>query len=122
MEEKTFSFLGNDTIVSQQFFDSFRSTHLEPEKSLLLAILEDAVHCIEKYGAAKDRAGKERFREAESWIMEPGNEWIFSFDNVCELLGLDPQYVRQGLQKRRVKTVDLSIPRQRRHGSRKQAA
>lgn len=122
MEEKKFSFLGNDTIVSQQFFDSFRSTHLEPEKSLLLAILEDAVHCIEKYRAATDRAGKERFREAESWIMKPGNEWIFSFDNVCDLLGLDPQYIRQGLQKRCAKTVALEAPRQRRQGSRKQAA
>ncbi len=122
MEEKKLSFLGSDTIVSQQFFDSFRRTHLEPEKSLLLAILEDAVHCIEKYRAATDRAGKERFREAESWIMKPGNEWIFSFDNVCELLGLDPQYIRQGLQKHWAKSVEVETPRQRRHGPRKQAA
>ncbi len=122
MEEKKFSFLGNDAIVSQQFFDSFRSTHLDPEKSLLLAILEDAIHCIEKYRAATDRAGKERFREAESWIMEPGNGWIFSFDNVCELLGLDPQYIRQGLKKRCAKTIEPEAPRQRRHVPRKQAA
>jgi len=121
MEEKKFSFLGNDTIVSQQFFDSFRNTHLEPEKSLLLAVLEDAVHCIEKYRGATDRAGKERFLEAESWIMEPGNGWIFSFDNVCELLGLDPQYIRQGLQNRRAKTAELEAPPQRRQGSRKAA-
>jgi hypothetical protein len=121
MEEKHFGALVSDTVISEQFFATFRSTHLEPEKALLLAILEDAVHCLEKYKAAKDRAGRERFRDAENWIMEPGNEWIFSFDNVCELLGLDPQYVRQRLQKQRAKTLELET-RRRRHGSRRQAA
>jgi hypothetical protein len=120
MEEKHFASFVNDTVISEQFFDTFRRTRLEPEKALLLAILQDAVHCLEKYKAAKDRVGKERFRDAESWIMEPGNEWIFSFDNVCDLLGLDPQYVRQGLRKQRVKTVELEA--RRRRGSRRQAA
>jgi hypothetical protein len=121
MEEKHFGPFESDTVISEQFFDTFRSTQLEPEKALLLAILEDAVHCLEKYKAAKDRVGRERFRDAESWIMERGTEWIFSFDNVCELLGLDPQYVRRGLQSRRAKTVELET-RRRRHGSRRQAA
>ena len=46
-----------------------------------------------------DADGKKRFREAEEWIMRGGNDWIFSFDNVCELLGLDPEYVRRGLRE-----------------------
>jgi hypothetical protein len=121
MEERHFGAFVNDTVISEQFFATFRSTHLEPQKALLLAILEDAVHCLEKDKAAKDRAGRERFRDAENWIMEPGNEWIFSFDNVCELLGLDPQYVRQELQKRRAKTVELGTRRPR-HGSHRRAA
>lgn len=111
MEGKDFGPFGNDTVISEQFFDAFRSARLEPEKALLLAILEDAIHCFEKYEGATDRVGRERFRDAESWIMEPGNDWIFSFDNVCELLGLDPQYVRLGLQKWRAKTAELEIRR-----------
>jgi hypothetical protein len=47
---------------------------------------------------ARDREGKERFREAEEWIMNSANDWIFCFNNVCELLGLDPEYVRSGLR------------------------
>jgi hypothetical protein len=31
--------------------------------------------------------------------MTPGNDWIFTFDNVCELLGLDPEYLREQLKK-----------------------
>ena len=29
--------------------------------------------------------------------MEEGSDWLFSFENICEVLGFDPQYVRQGL-------------------------
>jgi hypothetical protein len=48
---------------------------------------------------ARDRSGKEYFREAEEWIMGGGDGWIFAFENVCDLLELDPQYVRRGLRR-----------------------
>jgi hypothetical protein len=121
MEEKHFAPFAADTVISEQFFDQLRSKHLEPEKALLLAVLEDAVHCLDKYRTAQDRFGKEQFRDVEKWVKQPGNDWIFSFDNVCELLGLNPQYVRHGLQKRRAKAAELKT-RPRGHGSRRQAA
>lgn len=63
----------------------------------MLTLLEDAIHNYRKYRSARDRVGKERFQDAEAWIMESETEWIFSFENVCELLGLDPAYLRRGL-------------------------
>jgi hypothetical protein len=87
-----------DSSETEQFFASFRrSEYLQPETALIAAILEDAIHDYRKYRGARDNAGKERFREAEEWLMHDGNEWIFSFGNVCEFLGLDPEYVRRGL-------------------------
>lgn len=98
MDEPIFAIIGNDADAPQRFFDTFRrSEHLEPEKALLLAILEDAIHLYQKYRGARDRVGKERFREVDDWFMHEGNHWLFSFENVCELLALDPQYVRRGL-------------------------
>jgi hypothetical protein len=89
-----------DTSMVQQYLDTFRrSEHLEPEKSLLAAILEDAIQEYRKYSRSHDANGKKRFREAEEWIMRGGNDWIFSFDNVCDLLALDPEYVRRGLRE-----------------------
>lgn len=100
MTETILNLTGVDASLTQQYADTFRrSEHLEPEKALLVAILVDAIHEYHKYSRAPDRAGKDRFREAEAWIMESGNDWIFSFDNVCELLGLDPQYVRRGVRE-----------------------
>jgi hypothetical protein len=90
--------LMGDSSEAQQYLDTFRrAEYLEPEKALIAAILEDAIHEYHKYRDTRDAAGKERFREAEEWIMHEGDEWIFSFDNVCEFLGLDPEYLRRGL-------------------------
>ena len=68
-----------------------------PEKSLLVAIFDDAVQEYKKYYRADDAEGKRRFYEVEKWVMHAGDGWIFSFDNICELLGLDPEYVRRAL-------------------------
>ena len=72
--------------------------YLTPERALLLAMLQDAVHCFRHYSAARDRVGKRKFYDARSWIMSEGRDWVFAFDNVCECLGFDPQYVRQGIR------------------------
>jgi hypothetical protein len=120
MNGKLVAISGTDITLSQQYLNTFRrSEHLEPEKALLRAILEDAVHCYRKYQTADNRAGRERFHEAERWIMGSGNDWIFSFHNVCELLGLDPIYVRQSILGRKRKAAADEKPRQR---SRRHAA
>ena len=106
MRENALSIIGNDVSAQQKYFDTMRrSEHLEPEKALLQAILVDAVHTYRKYATARDRAGGEKFREAEQWIMEGGNGWIFSFNNICEHLGVDPQYVRRGLRQSKLAPV-----------------
>ena len=122
MAETNFIFTGNDTTLRDQYFATFRrSEYLEPEKALLLAILEDAVHCYRKYRGARDHAGRQRFAEAEQWIMEEGNDWLFSFGNVCELLGLAPQFIRRGVRELSAKPDEPEKPR-RRTGVHRQAA
>ena len=88
----------DDTLVGRQYLDTIRrSEHPEPENALLAAILEDAVQEYRKYGQADDPKSKTRFNEVEEWFNRRDKEWIFSFDNVCELLGLDPEYIRRRL-------------------------
>lgn len=100
MAESLQHMMGGDTSVTEQFFATLRrSEHLEPEKNLLIAILQDAIHDYRKYCRARDPEGKGHFREAQKWIMAGGNNWIFSFNNICELLGLDPDYIRRGLNE-----------------------
>ena len=98
VEEKIASLFQQDTLLPAQFFDTFRrKSYLEPEKRLMLAVLEDAITCFQKHASTRDSRGKALFREAEEWIFADSNQWLFSFDNVCELLEFSPKYVRQGL-------------------------
>lgn len=89
-----------DTILPLQYFERMRRNALpEGEKKLLLAVLEDAVGCFQKYFFAHDKKGRALFKDAEHWIMEESDDGVFSFDAVCELLEIDPDYLRRGLLK-----------------------
>jgi hypothetical protein len=122
MAENILTIMNGDTSTAQQYLDTFRrSDHLEPERALIAAILEDAVHEYRKYKGARNPEGKERFRAAQRWLMGNRDDWIFAFNNVCELLGLDPDYVRRGLAESIGKVEDEEKP-ERRHGRRRRAA
>ena len=97
-DERLASLFEPDTLLSAQYFGNLRrKTLVEPEKRLMLAILEDAINCYQENLLAKrGRAGR-LFTKAEEWILEKGSNWIFSFKNICETLGFNPEYVRQGL-------------------------
>ncbi|HEU4341178.1 MAG TPA: hypothetical protein VFU31_06380 [Candidatus Binatia bacterium] len=98
MEERVTSLFQPDTLLPEQYLETFRrKLHLEPEKKLMLAVLEDAIACFQKYVSARDGKGKMLFQEAEEWFQEKGGDWLFSFSNVCETLGFNPDYLRQGL-------------------------
>lgn len=58
------------------------------------AVLVDAAFCFQKYVSARDRRGIATFRDAQEWIIEEGGDSLFSFENICEALGFNPQYVR----------------------------
>jgi hypothetical protein len=98
MEERVSSLFQPDTLLPDQYLDTFRrKLYLEPEKKLMLAILEDAIACYQKYLFARDVKGKALFREAEEWVEEGSGRSVFGFDSVCETLGLNPDYLRRGM-------------------------
>jgi hypothetical protein len=98
MEERVTSLFQPDTLLPDQYLDTFRrKLHLEPEKKLMLAILEDAIACFQKYVFAQDGKGTALFHESEDWMMEVAGEGVFAFDSICEALGLHPDYLRRGM-------------------------
>ncbi len=68
-----------------------------PVRSLMSALLFDGVQACLHYVMHDSKAERDKSQEAYQWVMRKGNEYIFSFDNVCEALGLDPEYVRLGV-------------------------
>ena len=104
--EKIASLFERDTLAAAEYFNNLRTrTLVEPEKKLMLAILEDAVTCFQENVRAQSGKEKRLFDEAEQWFLEGRGEWIFSFRNVCELLGLNPEYLRGGLMRWKQKSL-----------------
>ncbi|HEY3169236.1 MAG TPA: hypothetical protein VGK57_18530 [Candidatus Binatia bacterium] len=99
-DEKIASLFQPDTLLAAQYFENLRGKSLlEPEKRLMLAILEDAISRYQEKMYSQDKRGKRHFQEVEEWIANTDSDWIFSFENVCESLGFNPAYVRQGLRR-----------------------
>ncbi len=96
-----------DTILPIQYFEAMRRKHLlEGEKRLVLSVLEDAVECFMKYIGSSTKKGQRLFRDAEEWITLEDKKWVFSFDNVCEMLNIDPKYLRRGLREWKRRQLD----------------
>ena len=108
--EKMASSFQPDPVLPAQYFDTVRSRdHLEPEKRLMLAILEDTIMCFQKYALAQSSKGKRLFHEAENWILEENSDSLFCFENICTTLGLDPNYIRHGLIEGNEKLLTESL-------------
>src|ERR1051325_7634930 len=69
LEEMT-SLFQPDSLLPVQYFENFRrKMHSEPEKRLLLAVLEDALACYQKHFSSRGGRGMKLFRETEEWIF-----------------------------------------------------
>jgi hypothetical protein len=102
--ESWMSLFQPDVLASLQYLDRWRCRRRQnPEMMLMFAVLEDAVSCFQKFSSATSRRGKKLFREAESWLMSENNDGLYTFDNICEVLGLNPNYIRGGLSRWRRK-------------------
>jgi hypothetical protein len=99
LDERLPSLFEPDTLLPVQYFEAMRRKHLlEGEKRLILSVLEDGIECFMKYIEAPTSKGQKLFRDAEEWINLHDKQWIFSFDNVCDMLDINPDYMRRGLQ------------------------
>ena len=115
---RTFDSVDSISQVDVLTVDQWNGTPcLQPEKTLMFAVLLDAVECFQKYAGHE---ANRLFKDTDEWIFEDDPEWPFSFINICEAVGMDPEYLRKGLSqlnRERSKgrtTVDF-IPRRRRH-------
>lgn len=106
-----------DTLLPTQYFSALRrKSQQEPERRLAIAVLEDAVDCFQKHLTAKDRKSHQLFVDADEWISSDDRSWPFAFENICDLLSINSEYLRRGLStwkdrhlaQRDVKVVHLN--------------
>jgi hypothetical protein len=104
-------FLQSDILLGSEFWSKLRRKFfLEPEQELMLAILWDAVRCFQDNIAAAAPKQKKLFEETEEWFLAD-DDWLFSFNVICEVLGLSPNWMYNGLKKWKEKHQRGSIER-----------
>ncbi|HWO42466.1 MAG TPA: hypothetical protein VNO43_11750 [Candidatus Eisenbacteria bacterium] len=98
-DEGAIGLFEDDTTIGQEYDKVFRDRRLTPEEELIAAVLDEAIADFQRYRGGASRRSRKRFAEVERWIFTDDTEWIFSFVNCCEILGIKPDYLRQGLRR-----------------------
>lgn len=84
-----------DVVMPSQYFTPHRKQ--APEQLLMIAVLHEALDCLEKHRFATDSANRRLFDETMQWFQVPESEWPYSFENICGVLDLDSNAVRRRL-------------------------
>jgi hypothetical protein len=100
MDERIGSLFQPDTLLGEDYAANFRrKIPLEPERTLLLAVLEDGIRCFQENLFAISGKRRGLFDEAKEWLLSDDNDWFCSFVSICTLLNLEPNYIRRGLRE-----------------------
>lgn len=100
LDERIGSLFQPDTLIGEDYAANFRrKIPLEAERTLLLAILEDGIRSFQENLFATSGKRRTIFDEANEWIFSDDDGWFCSFVSICNLLNLEPQYIRRGLRQ-----------------------
>jgi hypothetical protein len=94
-----------DVLTPEQYYGGVRTQHPETHamKRLMLAVLEDALRCLQTYAESRNPANRQVFGEVETWILDRGAQGPFAFVSICEALAIQPDHLRDGIRKWRVR-------------------
>ena len=67
------------------------------QKELAAGVLKEAAEDLRRFHGATSAIERELYLDAYSWLTSDDSSWPFSFLNVCQLLNLTPDIVRQEL-------------------------
>jgi len=81
-----------DAVMPVQFYPARRgAASVEPIMRLMGGILIDAVRCFQRNFEARHPNRRQEFREAQFWIFDDKGNGPFSFQCVCDSVGVDPR-------------------------------
>jgi hypothetical protein len=89
-----------EALLPVQFVDLLqRPTDRKPEIKLMVAVFEDALRTFCECAGSPRRRNQRMFRDAAEWFDSSDVSWPFAFENICDALGLEPEWIRQLLRR-----------------------
>ncbi len=86
-----------DVVVPAQFFRPARGA--KGERALMAAVLEDAMRVYRRQSAREFLRTPRVLLEVQRWFASRSKAAVFSFERICEELGIEPGYIRRQLAR-----------------------
>jgi hypothetical protein len=83
-----------DVILPSQYFGAMKGGGLGSEQRLMLAVLVDAINVLQGWHHLGSARKRRAFAEAAQWVNIHGTHYPFSFDSICDALGIDFEMLR----------------------------
>lgn len=93
--------IADDTLLPSQFWSPASETHTEPEKRLIIAVLEDALSLLLNEACQPSKHRRGAVLEATRWLESNERSGPFAFASICDLLALDVARVRRAIRNLR---------------------
>jgi len=101
-----------DAILPSQVSAQFRyGASRQPEKLLLLAVLQESIATFVRYRGASTRRERRQFTAAEEWLTSEARSGPFDFENVCAALDFEPSYLRARLLRQGSRPASFGMAR-----------
>lgn len=92
------------TLLPTQYHEAGSARLGLPQRRLMMAVLQTAIDDVR--GTAHRRAAglicpadPREVERAREWVASTDRSWPFSFENVCEAVGVDAPSLRRALQQ-----------------------
>ena len=92
------SLLEPDVVLPSQFIEARDKGLLGGERRLMAAILSDGIEAYISQITCNVE-GRRKKTDALEWVETRDHSYVFSFDMVCESLGINAEYLRLGLAR-----------------------
>jgi len=93
--------IGLHVLLPSQYYEPVKAKKaMQSERRLMLAILEDAIDCLQIRSKIKRRIKKTVYRETVEWLKSEDDGYVFSFQNICDVLNIDASKLRKEIFRR----------------------
>jgi hypothetical protein len=86
-------------VLPSQYHTRRNNGQFEGERRLFAAVLEDAIYCYFSCRDAQSYHMRVVFFEAKRWLEDKRRSKLFSFENVCETLGINSNRLRTSIER-----------------------
>src|SRR5438552_5171410 len=87
----------NDVTDVATFLFSPQPPALSPEKAMAGSVLRQAAYDLRRFRGATSGVERQLYLDAYDWVTADDFSWPYSFVNMCQLLNLAPERLRQEL-------------------------